>query len=135
MLEKWLAIGQDEVDKRATRKRVESLLEAVRLSQSLRAVRLGQSPSAEKIAESSGGYGDASEELVCAQVEQALLQLDEQEQAVIRGRYLHKNQTFDYMLCYELHLSERTYRRVKARAMDKLTYMLRAEVMRESIGR
>lgn len=130
MLEQLLPGKQDQMDKRATRKRVESLLETARISQSLSAVRRDNSQSAGGIAESFGGYGVRNDELLCSKVEEALSRLDDQEQAIIRERYMQKAKTYDYLLCYELHMSERTYRRVKARAMEKLVYMLGAEVFR-----
>ncbi|MNL84537.1 hypothetical protein D3C87_2125360 [compost metagenome] len=65
---------------------------------------------------------------ICEEVEQALSRLDEQEQGIIRERYLKRDKTFDYLLFHELNLSERTYHRMKARAIEKLAYMLRLEV-------
>ncbi|MDU0203817.1 MULTISPECIES: ArpU family phage packaging/lysis transcriptional regulator [Paenibacillus] len=136
MLEQILHIEQDQIDKRATRKRVESLLETVRLHQTLGRVRRdGGMHNVSKVAEMPAEYivASAPEEqaaLLQAEVEQALSRLDEQEEAIIRRRYLQKEKVLDYLLCYEVNMSERTYRRVKARAMEKLAYMLRAEVVR-----
>lgn len=138
MLEQMLHIEEEQMDKRATRKMVESLLETVRLYQTLGDVRRDSSrPHAYKVAEESAAYkvASASEEqaaFLSAEVEQALSRLDEQEQEIIRRRYLQKEKPLDYLLYYELNMSERTYRRVKARAMEKLAYMLRAEVIRTS---
>jgi ArpU family phage transcriptional regulator len=136
MLEQILHIDQDQVDKRATRKKVESLLETVRLYQTLGGVRKDNGRQyAPKVAEEAAEYNVASASegqaaLLHAEVEQALSRLDEQEEEIIRRRYLQKEKMLDYLLCYEVNLSERTYRRVKARAMEKLAYMLRAEVLR-----
>lgn len=136
MLEQVLHIDHDQVDKRATRKKVESLLETVRLYQTLGGVRRDSGrPYVQKVAEEAAEYSvtSTSEEqvvLLQAEVEQALSRLDEQEEEIIRRRYLQKEKMLDYLLCYEVNMSERTYRRVKARAMEKLAYMLRAEVVR-----
>ncbi|MBA2943375.1 ArpU family transcriptional regulator [Paenibacillus sp. CGMCC 1.16610] len=136
MLEQILHIEQNQIDKRATRKRVESLLETVRLYQTLGSVRKDSAMhDAHKVAEMSAEYivASAREEqaaLLYAEVEQALSRLDEQEEEIIRRRYLQKEKVLDYLLCYEVNMSERTYRRVKARAIEKLAYMLRAEVVR-----
>ncbi|UKS24889.1 hypothetical protein LOZ80_25210 [Paenibacillus sp. HWE-109] len=65
---------------------------------------------------------------LCVEVEEVVSRLDEQEQQMIRRRYLQKEKVFDFLLFHELNLSERTYRRVKAKAMSKLAYMMRLEV-------
>lgn len=138
MLEQILHIDQDQVDKRATRKKVESLLETVRLYQTLGGVRKDSGRQhAQKVAEEPAGYSvsSASEEqaaLLHAEVEQALSRLDEQEEEIIRRRYLQKEKMLDCLLFHELNLGERTYRRAKGRAIDKLAYMLRVEVIRTS---
>ncbi|WP_171683046.1 ArpU family phage packaging/lysis transcriptional regulator [Paenibacillus planticolens] len=131
-----LHIEGEQMDKRATRKKVEGLLETVRLYQTLGGARRENSRlHAHCVTENPAEYRavSASEEqaaLLCAEVEQALTRLDEQEQEIIRRRYLQKEKMLDCLLCHELNLSERTYRRAKGRAIDKLAYMLRTEVIR-----
>ncbi|MCY9660286.1 hypothetical protein P5G65_27810 [Paenibacillus chondroitinus] len=138
MLEQVLHIEQDQIDKRATRKRVESLLDTVRLYQTLGSVRRdGAMHDAHKVAEMSAEYivASAREEqaaLLYDEVEQALSRLDEQEEEIIRRRYLQKEKVLDCFLYHDFNFSERTYRRVKGGALDKLAYMLRVVVIRTS---
>jgi ArpU family phage transcriptional regulator len=136
MVEHILNIEQEQIDRRATRKRVESVLEAVRNYRTMGALRNENAANSSmrklfKVAEQAAAYDVDSEEhvlSVCNEVEQAISRLEEQEQGIIRERYLKRDKTFDFLLFYELHLSERTYRRMKARAIEKLAYMLRLEV-------
>lgn len=132
-----LNIEQDQIDRRATRKRVEGDLEAVRMYQSIGYVRrengaISGMNKVLRVAEQTALYHASSEEQLvglCVEVERAISRLDEQEQVIIRRRYLQKDKVFDFLLLHELNLSERTYRRVKAKAIAKLAYMLRLEVM------
>lgn len=137
MVERILHIEKERIDPKATRKQVEKVLEALRKYRSMGAVRresgaiLG-SNQVLKVEEQAAAYqADTEEQLVglCAEVEQALLLLDEHEQEMIRKRYLQRDKVFDYLLFHELNLSERTYRRMKAKAIAKLAYMLRLEVI------
>jgi ArpU family phage transcriptional regulator len=136
MVERILNIEQEQIDRRATRKKVESVLEAVRMYRAMGCLRRENGSVSSrnelfKVAEQAGTYPMSSEEHLlgeCGEVEQAISRLDEQEQEIIRERYLKKNKTFDFLLFHELNLSERTYYRIKARAIEKLGYMLRLEV-------
>ncbi|CAN7301707.1 ArpU family phage packaging/lysis transcriptional regulator [Paenibacillus sp. LjRoot56] len=136
MVERILNIEQEQIDRRATRKRVESVLEAVRMYRALGDLRkVNEAISARKewfkVAERTAAYQVGSDEHlrgICDEVEQAISRLDEQEQGIIRERYLKRDKTFDFLLFHELNLSERTYHRIKARAIEKLAYMLRLEV-------
>lgn len=47
---------------------------------------------------------------------------------MIERRYLASETEYDFLLCHELGMSERTYRRFKARVIDKLAFMLSLEV-------
>ncbi len=47
---------------------------------------------------------------------------------IIVKRYLEDEDVCDYMVYNEIGMSERTYRRVKARAFYKLAFALRLEV-------
>ncbi|MDQ0873236.1 ArpU family phage transcriptional regulator [Paenibacillus sp. V4I3] len=137
MVERILHIVQEQIDRRATRKRVEEVLETVRMYRLIGDVRrergaITGSNQLLKVKERTAVYqADTEEQLVglCAEVEQALLLLDELEQEMISKRYLQRDKLFDFLLFHELNLSERTYRRVKAKAIAKLAYMLRLEVI------
>ncbi|OAS17166.1 ArpU family phage packaging/lysis transcriptional regulator [Paenibacillus oryzisoli] len=136
MVERMLHIEQEQMDRRATRKRVEGVLEVVRMYRAMGSLRRGNravasSNERDKIAENAALYeGGADEHMrsICDELEQAMSRLDEQEQGIIRERYLKREKTFDFLLFHELNLSERTYRRMKARAIEKLAYMLQLEV-------
>lgn len=129
-------IEKEPMDRRATRKRVENVLEAVRVYRTRGSLRRENGDISSrirrgKVAESAADYHASSDEHmqgVCEEVEQAIVQLDEQEQEIIRERFLKRSKTFDFLLFHELNMSERTYYRVKARAIEKLAYMLRLEV-------
>lgn len=61
-------------------------------------------------------------------VERALLSLPAKQQEIIRLRYLDSlDGELDYNVCYQVHLSERTYRRVKVKAIINLALALRLE--------
>ncbi|NQX60432.1 ArpU family phage packaging/lysis transcriptional regulator [Paenibacillus qinlingensis] len=136
MVERILNIEQEQIDRRATRKRVEGVLEAVRKYRTIGCLRrengsISSRNELFKVAEHGAAYPMSSEDHLlgeCGEVEQAIYGLDEQEQEIIRERYLKRDKTFDFLLFHELNLSERTYRRIKARAIEKLAYMLRLEV-------
>ncbi|WP_261302548.1 ArpU family phage packaging/lysis transcriptional regulator [Paenibacillus andongensis] len=137
MVERILHIEQEQIDRRATRKQVEDVLETVRMYRLIGYVRrergaISGSNQVLKVKEQAAVYlSDTEEQLVglCAEVEQALLLLDELEREMISKRYLQRDKLFDFLLFHELNLSERTYRRVKAKAIAKLAYMLRLEVI------
>jgi ArpU family phage transcriptional regulator len=137
MVERILHIEQEQIDRRATRKRVEDVLETVRIYRLIGCLRRESGAISDlnqvfKVKEQAVVYqADTEEQLVglCAEVEQALLLLDELEQEMISKRYLQRDKLFDFLLFHELNLSERTYRRVKAKAIAKLAYMLRLEVI------
>ncbi|MHB0802742.1 ArpU family transcriptional regulator [Bacillus thuringiensis] len=50
------------------------------------------------------------------------------QREIIMKRYLEDEDVCDYMIYNEMGMSERTYRRVKARAFYKLAFALRLEV-------
>ncbi|MBD0379728.1 ArpU family phage packaging/lysis transcriptional regulator [Paenibacillus sedimenti] len=136
----------EQIDRKATRKKIEGMLETVRIYGQIGLVRRqtkvissydpryhGATNLLNKVTERSAIYNVDTEERLnklCKEVKEAIGCLDEDEQEIIRRRYLKRNKEPDGMLCYELNLSERTYRRVKAKAIAKLAYMLGLEVMR-----
>ncbi|GGI46005.1 ArpU family transcriptional regulator [Paenibacillus marchantiophytorum] len=148
MMDRIIDIEQADIDQKATRKRVERVLEMVRMYQSIGSMRKDRgvfadfkpAPRAADLRSLNGG--DTAADLpslneldtaaylanLCVEVEEVVSRLDEQEQEMIRRRYLQKEKVFDFLLFHELNLSERTYRRVKAKAMSKLAYMMRLEV-------
>ncbi|MED2765892.1 ArpU family phage packaging/lysis transcriptional regulator [Bacillus thuringiensis] len=72
------------------------------------------------------------EEMSC-RVEEALSRFGNGEAGklqrdIIVKRYLEEEDICDYMIYNEMGMSERTYRRVKARALYKLAFALRLEV-------
>jgi ArpU family phage transcriptional regulator len=61
-------------------------------------------------------------------VERAVGSLPDKQQEIIRLRYLSSlDGEMDFQVCQEVHLSERTYRRVKAKAIVNLALALRLE--------
>lgn len=62
-------------------------------------------------------------------LDKALYKLTKTERELIERRYLREREVYDYNVCEEMHLGERKYRRVKARAMYILAYALRLEVL------
>lgn len=125
MMESILSIEKERIDQKATRKQVEGVLEALRKYKSMGAVR-------REVMERPAAHKAESDDLLTrldSECEHALSMLEENEQEIIRKRYLHKDKQFDFLLFHELNMSERTYRRVKARAIAKLAYMLRLEVV------
>ncbi|UOF90808.1 ArpU family transcriptional regulator [Fodinisporobacter ferrooxydans] len=68
---------------------------------------------------------------VVEQVERAVGRLGPLERKIITKKYLEQDEIPDYCVATELSLSERKYYRVKARAIYKLAFSLRIEVMHE----
>ena len=146
-LESIQLIENEQIDRQATRKKVEGILETVRVYGQIGFVRKqssvisgyepryhGPTNLINKVTERVAVYNVDTEERLtklCKEVEEAIGCLDDNEQEMIRRRYLKRDKEHDFMLCYKLDMSERTYRRVKAKAMAKLAYMLRLEVMRK----
>lgn len=132
------------IDREATRKRVEDVLESARIYNQIGFVRKesrvtsgyapryhGLTNRVGKVTEQIAVYNVDTEDRLkqlSEQVEQAVQCLESKEQDIIRGRYLQRDSEFDFLLCHELGMSERTYRRIKAKAFSKLAFMLRLEV-------
>lgn len=136
-----------QINREATRKRVEGYLETVRIYKQIGFVRKETSITASyeermhgrtnAIADpvaAAGGYNVDMEYKMKAmeeQLDKALACLYELERGIIERRYLQSEEEMDFLVCQQLHLSERTYRRIKAKAIMKLALMLRLEVMKD----
>jgi len=136
-----------EINREATKKRVEEALETVRVYKEIGIVRRESryTPSYnERFHKGTNSINKPVEDIAIANVmrEQELEQLSERvdravtrlckkEREIVIQRYLTDEDTLDYNVCLDLHHSERTYRRIKGRAMYKLAFMLRLEVYEE----
>ncbi len=137
MVERILHIEKERIDQKATRKQVERVLEALRKYKSMGVARRENGAITDMKLngiemEIPSVHETESEDLMIrlnSECEHALSILEKDEQDIIRKRYLQKDKQFDFMLFHELNMSERTYRRVKAKAIAKLAYMLRLEVV------
>ncbi|MFZ5688660.1 MAG: ArpU family phage packaging/lysis transcriptional regulator [Bacillota bacterium] len=141
---KQLTFMLPEIDREATRKKVEEKLEIARIYKQLAFVRreTKQTPSYEpRFHGNTNAIGKPVEECsiwnvdterhmeaICKQVEKSVAKLGPLEKQIIEKRYLESEDTFDYEVWNELGLSERNYYRKKARAIYKLAFMLHAEV-------
>ncbi len=136
-----------KIDRKATQKRVEEALETARIYRQIGFVRreIGMTPAYEAryhgatnkttdaVADCAVWNVDKEEEIrqLTERVEWAVSRLSRKEIEIIQKRYLSDEETFDYLLCDELHMSERTYARIKAKAFYKLAFMLKLEVLEE----
>lgn len=65
-------------------------------------------------------------------VMKAIAHLGDIERELIESCYLSPHAAKpDYLLCYDLNVSERTFRRIKARAIMELAFMLGIEVFED----
>lgn len=133
------------VNNEATRKRVEEELETVRIYKRIGMIRRevgtisryeprlhGSTNAISKTTENTAVWNVDREQVMESKVvmlDKALLCLNEMERELIRLRYLDTDDTYDYLVCGDLGVSERKYRRVKAQAMYKLALALRLEVL------
>lgn len=137
-------VGFPPINTEATRKRVEQALETARVYKQVGFVRRetkmtasyevrapGKSYSVGKPVEAAASWNVDTESRIgkmTEDIELAVDSLEGCERDIVRRRYLDKGDTLDYMLCHELGMSERTYRRHKAKALFKLAWMLGLEV-------
>jgi len=147
-MDKQLTFNLPEIDREATKKAVEGMLEKARLYKQIGFIRreIKSTPSYEprfhgntytvsKQTESISVWNvDAEQKMIdiVKKVDRAVDRLNRKERDIIIKRYLDNDESYDYILCNELGMSERSYRRVKARAIYKLAFMLRLEVMIET---
>jgi len=136
-----------EIDREATRQRVEEHLETARIYQQIGFVRreMRNTTSLEpryhgptnyigKPAEETATWNvDAEERLkeITERVQKAVGRLGKLERQIIEKRYLEGDEVYDYNVYTELHMSERKYYRLKSKAIYKLAFMLRLEVFVE----
>ncbi|WP_420973812.1 ArpU family phage packaging/lysis transcriptional regulator [Bacillus thuringiensis] len=141
-----------KIDRAATQEKVESILESVRIYKQFGMMRkeMKVTPSYERrehgpthavgkpledVAISNMQQSKREEwlEKMAFRVEQALSRFGnspagKNQRDIIVKRYLEDEDVCDYMVYNEIGMSERTYRRVKARAFYKLAFALRLEV-------
>ncbi|MBC2684668.1 ArpU family phage packaging/lysis transcriptional regulator [Bacillus toyonensis] len=141
-----------KIDRAATQKKLEGVLENVRLYRQFRMMReeMKVTPSYEiRYHGPTNDVGKPLEDVAMANIQQSkreewikktslridqfLNRLDngragEDQRNIIIKRYLEDEDVCDYMVYNEIGMSERTYRRVKARVFYKLAFALRLEV-------
>lgn len=139
-----IRIGQMEINMDETRRRVEERLETARMYKYLGVVRRevrmtsgtepryhGATNRIGKATEAAAVWNaDQEERLRTAyeDVERAVGSLPDKQREIIHLRYLSSlDGEMDFQVCQEVHLSERTYRRVKAKAIVNLALALRLE--------
>lgn len=134
----------NNIDRRATKKTVESFLGKVRLYKQLGFIRkeANSTPSYEpRLHGKTSNIYKSTEEVATKnihneqkimemfnEVNDALNKLDDKEKEIIRRRYLESDDIFDYEVYNDLNLSERKYYRVKAKAIIKLAIILSIEI-------
>lgn len=145
-----LEFALQEIDRAATRKRVEAALEKYRMyslqmsldklpsvtaSYSLSPCGKGGVPqsSVENAALDNVAY-EIERERYINWIVRAVNRLQKQERSIIIMRYLNESEMFDYQVFREMNLSERQYYRVKSRIFYKLAFALRIEVYKEGEG-
>ncbi|ALC80430.1 ArpU family phage packaging/lysis transcriptional regulator [Bacillus gobiensis] len=145
-----LAFVLPEINRDATRQKVESLLERYRIL--LLQVDLDFLPkitsSYTMVAPSiTNEFHSSTEDAATKNVDhqrqrdkflkrmqQAVNRLSLNERSIIIKRYMDQEEYFDYEIYYELGMSERKYYRIKSRAFYKLAFALKEEVYIEHEG-
>ncbi|MEN1934213.1 ArpU family phage packaging/lysis transcriptional regulator [Paenibacillus sp. 102] len=141
-----------KIDRNATQERLEGVLESVRIYRQFGMIRreMKVTPSYEvRYHGPTLEVGNPLEDVALANVQQSQreewlekmsFRIDQalsrfcnsptgkNQREIITKRYLEDEDVCDYMVYNEIGMSERTYRRVKARAFYKLAFALRLEV-------
>jgi len=136
-----------EIDREATRQRVEEYLETARIYSQIGFVRRemkvtaspgpryhGATNAVGKPTEETAAWNVYTEERmkeIADKVHKAVSRLGKLERQIIEMRYLQDDEVYDYNIYTELHMSERKYYRMKSKAIYKLAFMLRLEVFIE----
>ncbi|MDZ5609601.1 ArpU family phage packaging/lysis transcriptional regulator [Bacillus pseudomycoides] len=148
-----------KIDRAATQEKLEGVLESVRIYRQFGMIRkeMKVTPSYEvRYHGPTHDVGKPLEDVAIANVQQSereewlekmSFRIDQalnrfgnglagrNQRDIIVKRYLEDEDICDYMVYNELGMSERTYRRVKARAFYKLAFALRLEVYeKEEVG-
>lgn len=132
------------IDRVATRKAVEAALEEARIYKQIgmKSRETRSTPSyeprfhgltnmiAKPVEDCALRNVDAEERMNqhLASVEEAIARLDQRQKEIIERRYLEREKQYDYLICYDLGMSDRTYRREKADAIYLLALMLKLSV-------
>ncbi|MEH7219012.1 ArpU family phage packaging/lysis transcriptional regulator [Bacillus toyonensis] len=140
------------INRKATQKQVESVLERVRIYKQFGMIRremrvtssdeirehgptLEVGKPVEDVAVANVQHDEREEQLkkLSFQIDQVCKQFGDSyagknQRDIIMKRYLEEEGVCDYMVYNELGMSERTYRRVKAKALGKLAFALSLEV-------
>ncbi|BAU28208.1 ArpU family phage transcriptional regulator [Aneurinibacillus soli] len=134
-----------EIDRKATKKRVEEVLETVRIYRRVGFVRReinnvsnyesqfsSKTNKIDKPVENCAIWNVEHEGKIVElsnRIEFAVNKLPQRQKEIIEKRYLGEESNFDYLVANEVRLSERTYRREKSRAIYILALMLKLEVL------
>jgi ArpU family phage transcriptional regulator len=144
-MQQWLL----HLDQDATRARVEEALETARIYKHFGFVRreVRTTPNYEpRYHGSTNKMNKPTEDVVVwnvdteermketyEAVERAVKRLPAKQREIISKKYLDEpEEVYDFNVCQEVHLSERTYRRVKTKAIFNLAFALRLEVWEET---
>lgn len=144
VMQQWLL----RLDQDATRQRVEEALETARIYKHFGLFRreVGMTPNYEprfhgatnqisKPTENVASWNVDTEERMretYEAIERAVKRLPPKQREIINKKYLDEpEEVYDFNVCQEVHLSERTYRRVKTKALFNLAFALRLEVWEE----
>lgn len=136
-----------EIDAEETKKKVEKALEACLVFEQIgyhpgiepkTTPGYSQSPGTQTNAFHSSTEDSAQKNIDIEQfrrehvrrVRRAVSRLGKREREIIEKRYLDDPDLTDYIIFNEIHLAERTYYRVKARAFYKLAFSLKIEVLK-----
>jgi ArpU family phage transcriptional regulator len=143
IMQEWII----KLDQDATRQRVEGALETARIYKHLGFIRremnvtanygprYGSAGEVSKAAENAAVWNVDQDERNNKQlenIERAVKRLPRKQQEIINLKYLSSmEEAFDYNVCGEVHMSERSYSRAKTAALFSLAFALRLEVWEE----
>lgn len=147
---KQLDFQLDQINRVETKKNVERALEKYRimlLTQELdRLPRVTQDFSIVPPAKTNKFYSSTEDAAVAnadyererseyiRRISMAVNRLGYKERAILIDRYMTEDDVYDYEVYNNMNLSERTYHRIKSRAIYKLAFALRLEVYKRDIS-
>lgn len=142
-----LSFQLPEIDREATRKAVEGILEQTRLYKQIGFIRRGMksTPSYEPRLHAQTNYvGKQAEDVAIwnvdtekrmtetiEKVDRAVNRLSKREKKIIQMRYFEDEDVYDYTVYNELGYSERQYYRIKSRVFYKIAFMLKIEIYKD----